>query len=52
VLAGRAVLEVAGERHEVEAGSIAFVARRVEHRFVEIAEDIELLVLFAPPESG
>jgi len=52
VLSGRAELEVAGKRHPVEPGSIAFVARRVEHRFVDIAEDLEVLVLFAPPESG
>ena len=52
VLAGRAVLKVAGERRSVARGSIAFVAKRVEHRFVEIAEDLEVLVLFAPPESG
>jgi hypothetical protein len=24
----------------------------VEHRFVEISEDLEVLVIFAPPESG
>ena len=52
VLAGRAVLEVDGERRPVAPGSIAFVAKRVEHRFVNIAEDIEVLVLFAPPESS
>ena len=52
VLRGRAELEAEGERHPVEAGSIAFVARRVEHRFVDISEDIEVLVLFAPPESA
>src|SRR4029453_18302882 len=52
VLRGRAVLEVAGERHPVEPGSLAFVAKEAEHRFVDIAEDLELLVLFAPPESG
>jgi mannose-6-phosphate isomerase-like protein (cupin superfamily) len=52
VLAGRAVLEVDGDRHPVEPGSLAFVAKRAEHRFVDIAEDLELLVLFAPPESG
>lgn len=52
VLAGRAVLEVDGERRPVEPGSIAFVAKRVEHRFVDVAEDFELLVLFAPPESA
>jgi mannose-6-phosphate isomerase-like protein (cupin superfamily) len=52
VLAGRAVLELEGERHPVEPGSLAFVAKEAEHRFVDIAEDLELLVLFAPPESG
>jgi mannose-6-phosphate isomerase-like protein (cupin superfamily) len=52
VLSGRAELEVAGERHPVERGSVAFVAKHAEHRFVEIAEDLELLVLFAPPESS
>ncbi|MGH2993133.1 MAG: cupin domain-containing protein [Solirubrobacterales bacterium] len=52
VLSGRAELEVEGERHPVEPGSVAFVAKHAEHRFVEIAEDLELLVLFAPPESG
>jgi mannose-6-phosphate isomerase-like protein (cupin superfamily) len=52
VLSGRARLEVAGERHDVDAGSLAFVAKQVEHRFVDVAEDLEVLVLFAPPESG
>jgi mannose-6-phosphate isomerase-like protein (cupin superfamily) len=52
VLAGRAELEVGGERHPVEPGSLAFVAKRVEHRFVDITEDLELLVVFAPPESA
>ena len=52
VLAGRAVLEVAGERHPVRRGSLAFVAERVQHRFVDIDEDLEVLVLFAPPESA
>jgi mannose-6-phosphate isomerase-like protein (cupin superfamily) len=51
VLGGRAVLEVAGDRRPVAEGSVAFVAKRVEHRFVEVSEDLELLVLFAPPET-
>jgi mannose-6-phosphate isomerase-like protein (cupin superfamily) len=51
VLAGRAELEVEGKRQLVEPGSIAFVSRRTEHRFVDIAEDLELLVIFAPPET-
>lgn len=52
VLSGRARLEAAGHAHPVESGSLAYVAKRVEHRFVDITEDLEVLVLFAPPESG
>ena len=51
MLAGRAELEVEGERQAVEPGSVAFVARRAEHRFIDIVEDLELLVVFAPPET-
>jgi len=51
VLAGRAELEVEGKRQAVEPGSIAFVTKLAEHRFVDIAEDLELLVIFAPPET-
>jgi mannose-6-phosphate isomerase-like protein (cupin superfamily) len=51
VLAGRAQLEVEGKRQAVVPGSIAFVTRLAEHRFVDIVEDLELLVIFAPPET-
>ena len=51
VLAGRAELEVEGNRRAVERGSIAFVPKLAEHRFVDIVEDLELLVIFAPPET-
>jgi len=51
VLAGRAELEVEGKREAVKPGSIAFVTKRAEHRFVDIVEDLELLVIFAPPET-
>ncbi len=52
VISGSAEIEIAGRRHPLGPGSAAFVAREVEHRFVEIAEDLELLVVFAPPESA
>jgi quercetin dioxygenase-like cupin family protein len=52
VLSGEAVLEAGGERISVRAGSAVFVARRVVHRFVEIATALEVLVFFAPAESG
>jgi mannose-6-phosphate isomerase-like protein (cupin superfamily) len=48
VAAGRAVLTVAGERVPVEPGSVAFVAAGAEHRFIEIAEDLEVLVFWSP----
>lgn len=45
---GRGTIEVAGERREVRPGSIVFVARQVDHRFVDIEEDLSILVFFAP----
>ena len=48
VTAGRAVLTVGSDRFDVEPGSVAFVAAGVEHRFSEIAEDLETLVFWAP----
>ena len=48
VVAGRGVVDVAGERRPVRPGSIVFVAKEVEHRFVDIEEDLSLLVFFAP----
>jgi mannose-6-phosphate isomerase-like protein (cupin superfamily) len=52
VLAGRAELEVEGNRRTVEPGSIAFVPKLAEHRFVAVVDDLELLVIFAPPETA
>jgi len=48
VVAGRAVIQVAGERRPVQPGSIVFVAKEAEHRFVDIEEDLSMLVYFAP----
>jgi mannose-6-phosphate isomerase-like protein (cupin superfamily) len=52
VVEGRATVSVGGEDRPVEPGSIVFVAAGVEHRFHSIAEDLTLLVLFAPAETG
>lgn len=51
VLSGKAKLQVEGEVQSVQAGSIAFVAAHEKHKFVEIEEDLSLLVFFAPAES-
>ena len=51
VVAGRATLRVGEEDRPVAPGSIAFVAAGVEHRFHAIAEDLTLLVFFAPEHA-
>jgi mannose-6-phosphate isomerase-like protein (cupin superfamily) len=48
VAAGRAHINVDGEIAPVGPGSVAFVGAGVEHRFVEIAEDLEVLVFWSP----
>lgn len=51
VVAGAAHLEVDGVRSPVGPGALAYVPRRVAHRFVDITEDLEVAVVFAPPET-
>ena len=52
VVAGRAVLEVDGVRTPVETGSVAHVPPHVPHRFVDVTEDLRVVVVFAPPGPG
>jgi quercetin dioxygenase-like cupin family protein len=52
VIAGRGMFRAAGEVQAVQAGTILFVERLQEHRFFDIAEDLTLLVLFAPAEGS
>lgn len=52
VVSGRGMIHVAGENRRVEKGSIVYVAAEVEHRFHTIEERLEILVFFAPAESG
>jgi mannose-6-phosphate isomerase-like protein (cupin superfamily) len=51
VLAGRAALEVEGERIEVGRGRVVSVDRGADHRFVDVDEDLAVLVVFAPPAT-
>jgi mannose-6-phosphate isomerase-like protein (cupin superfamily) len=51
VLRGRATLRVEGEDHPVQAGSVVSVDQGREHRFVDIVDELELLVVFAPAET-
>jgi mannose-6-phosphate isomerase-like protein (cupin superfamily) len=51
VTRGAASLDVEGVLTPVRPGSMAFVPERAEHRFVDISEDFETVVVFAPPEQ-
>ena len=51
VIRGRARFRAADQDAEVSAGSLLFVAAEVEHRFYDIAEELAVLVFFAPAES-
>ena len=52
VLKGRAQIEVEGVAQPVEPGVLIFVAAQAQHRFIDIEEDLELLVFFAPAHGG
>ena len=44
-------IRVGGADEAVAAGSIIFVSANVQHSFYEIAEELVVLVFFAPAES-
>ena len=50
VVSGKAQIKVADEDRPVEAGSIVYVAKNVEHRFHSIKEELKVIVFFAPAE--
>jgi len=50
VVIGKAKIKVADEDREVQAGSIVYVEKNVEHRFHSIEEELTVIVFFAPAE--
>ena len=52
VVSGRGSIRVGAEDRSVAAGSIVYVPAKVEHRFHSIAEDLTILVFFAPAETS
>lgn len=52
IFRGKASFQADGQQQAVAAGSILFVERGIEHRFVDITEDLTVLVFFAPPEGS
>jgi len=49
VIGGRATFECGTERTAVQAGSILFVAAHQPHRFMDILEELRVLVFFSTP---
>jgi mannose-6-phosphate isomerase-like protein (cupin superfamily) len=52
VISGRARLRIGEELFDIGPGSTAFVPAHASHRFESITEALELLVVFAPPETA
>ena len=52
VLRGRARFRNGESDTDVGPGDTLFVARGVAHKFHDIREDLELLVVFGPPEGA
>ena len=50
VVSGKAQIMVADEDCEVQAGSVVYVAKNVDHRFHSIEEELTVIVFFAPAE--
>jgi mannose-6-phosphate isomerase-like protein (cupin superfamily) len=51
VVRGKAKMRLGREQRFISQGNVIFVEKNLEHRFFDIAEDLELLVIFAPAES-
>jgi len=51
VVAGRGDILVDGALRAVQPGSIVFVEKHIAHRFVDITEDLSILVFFAPQHT-
>jgi mannose-6-phosphate isomerase-like protein (cupin superfamily) len=52
VTAGRARIVADSGSAEVGPGSVVYVPAGEPHRFVDITEDLAVLVIFAPPEGS
>jgi quercetin dioxygenase-like cupin family protein len=51
VVRGKARFQAGDQDQAISAGSVLFVAAEVPHHFYDVAEELALLVFFAPAES-
>lgn len=52
VVRGKARMRLGSEERSVSVGDVIFVEKKLDHRFFDIAEELVLLVIFAPAESS
>ena len=52
VISGKANVRIASEIRSVAEGSVIFVEAGVDHRFLDIEQELVLLVVFGPAESN
>jgi mannose-6-phosphate isomerase-like protein (cupin superfamily) len=52
VMAGRSRFTAGDETRDLAPGDTIYVAAHVPHRFHDITQDLQLLVVFAPPEDS
>jgi mannose-6-phosphate isomerase-like protein (cupin superfamily) len=52
VVRGKAKMRLGAEERSVQEGSVIFVEPGLEHRFLDIEQDLVLLVVFAPAETN
>jgi mannose-6-phosphate isomerase-like protein (cupin superfamily) len=52
VISGRGRMRVGAEDSPVGPGTVIYVPREIEHRFHSIEEELQVLVFFAPAETG
>ncbi|MFZ0734205.1 MAG: dimethylsulfonioproprionate lyase family protein [Candidatus Sulfotelmatobacter sp.] len=51
VVRGRGRFRAGDQDTEIRAGAVLFVPAGLEHRFYDVAEELAVLVFFAPPET-
>jgi mannose-6-phosphate isomerase-like protein (cupin superfamily) len=52
VVRGRSKMRLGREERSIAQGDVIFIEKNLEHRFFDIAEELVLLVIFAPGESS
>ena len=52
VVSGEGTVEIDGEHRKIGPGAVIYVGEHVDHRFHTITEDLNLIVVFAPPRHS